>query len=66
MKKAAKEVRLLSVPQLRSQLAELRKELLKLRASVATGVNPAKPGKIRQTRKQIARILTIISPKEVS
>jgi large subunit ribosomal protein L29 len=62
--KAVTEIRALSVTQLHSQLNELRRELLKLNASLATGVNPAKPGKIRQTRKQIARILTIIPQKE--
>lgn len=63
--KAASELRELSSEQLRSRMSELKKELLKLHTSAATGVNPTSPGKIKQTRKGIARIITIIEEKEV-
>ena len=39
-----------------SQLAELEKELIKLMAQVATGAALQSPGKVKQTKKMIARL----------
>ena len=47
------------------KLDEFKKELLKLNVQVATGANTSNPGKLRQTKKNIARILTILNQKEV-
>lgn len=63
--KITKELRTLSSPELLVRKGELQKELLKLNAQVAMGTNPQNPGKVKQTKKNIARILTLLSQKEV-
>jgi len=55
----AKEVRKLSIKDFESKLAEIRKELLKLRAQKSAGSTPENPGKIRALRRTIARMITI-------
>jgi large subunit ribosomal protein L29 len=40
------------------RLAELRTELVKLRTSVKSGGNVDNPGRIKEIRKTIARLLT--------
>ena len=42
-----------------ARLAELRKELMKLRSQVAAGTIPKNPGRIKVIRKNIARIFTM-------
>ncbi len=54
-----KEVREMSDEQIEKQLKDLRNELLKERAITATGGAPENPGRIRELRRTIARILTI-------
>ena len=63
--KVTKELRALSVEEMNVRLEEFKKELLKLNVEVATGANPANSGKLRQTKKNIARILTLIRELEV-
>lgn len=55
----AKEVRGMSVDQREKQLSDLKNELLKERAITSTGGAPENPGRIRELRRTIARILTI-------
>lgn len=55
----AKEIREMSDEQVEKQLKDLRNELLKERAITATGGAPENPGRIRELRRTIARILTI-------
>lgn len=55
----AKEIREMSDEQVGKQLKDLRNELLKERAITATGGAPENPGRIRELRRTIARILTI-------
>ena len=55
----AKEIRGMSDDQVEKQLKDLRNELLKERANTATGGAPENPGRIRELRHTIARILTI-------
>ncbi len=64
--KITKELRELSPEELNNRLGEFKKELLKLNVEVATGANPASPGKFKQTKKNLARILTLLKEKEVS
>ncbi len=59
-----KELRALSEQDLHSRLGEFKKELLKLNVQVGSGANPASPGKLRQVKKSIARILTLLTEKE--
>jgi large subunit ribosomal protein L29 len=54
-----KEVRGMSVDQREKQLSDLKSELLKERAITSTGGAPENPGRIRELRRTIARILTI-------
>lgn len=63
--KITKELRALSGEELGKRLEEFKKELLKLNVQVATGANPSNPGQLKQLKKNIARILTILKEKEV-
>ena len=58
--KAAKEFRALSASELNTRLRESKKELLKL--NTQTGANPG--SKVKQTKKNIARLLTILREQE--
>ena len=62
-----KELRMLSNDELNSRLDELRRELMKFNTEVSTGTVIKNPGQIKQIKKTIARILTILKekPKEV-
>ena len=44
-----------------AKLAEFRKEMIKLNAQAATGTAMKNPGQLRQTKKNIARLLTIMN-----
>lgn len=55
----AKEVRAMSVTDRTARLKDLRQDLMHERGVAAMGGSPPSPGKIRQLRRQIARILTI-------
>lgn len=61
--KIVKELRPLSTEGLNSKLLELKKELLKLNVQVSGGTHPASPGKVKQTKKNIARINTLLKQK---
>jgi large subunit ribosomal protein L29 len=60
----AKELRPMSESDLNGKLAELRKELMKHNAQIATGTTPKSPGQVRSTKKTIAKILTELKNKE--
>lgn len=47
-----------------NKLAEFRKELIKLNAQSATGTAMKNPGQLKQTKKNIARILTLMNQKK--
>lgn len=55
----AAEVRAMSRTDRESRLKDLKQELMYERGVAAMGGSPPSPGKIRQLRRQIARILTI-------
>ena len=57
----AADIRSMNETELRKKLSELKKELVKANAQIASGVNPKNPGQVSQTKKAIARILTIIN-----
>lgn len=56
----AKEIRDLNPKERSEKLIELKRELLYERGVAAMGGSPPSPGKIRQLRASIARILTIM------
>ena len=63
--KVMKELRELQTPELDSRLKEFKKELLKLRIEVGAGTGTASSGKVRRTKKNVARILTLLNEREV-
>lgn len=61
MNKKMKEMRSMSEAQLNERMSQLRMELIKFNTQVATGTSPKSPGQIKQAKKNVARIMTIIS-----
>ena len=61
----AKEIRSMNKEDLDVKLEELRKELIKVNAQISTGTTPKSPGQVKQIKKNIARILTILHEKRV-
>lgn len=60
-----KEFRALSAEEIKNQMAELKKELMKENVHIASGTAPSNPGRIRQAKKNLARLLTVLKQKEV-
>ncbi len=56
----AKEIRAFTPEERKEKLEELKRELMHERGVAAMGGSPPSPGKIRQLRTSIARMLTII------
>ncbi len=54
-----KELKAMNDLDLENKAMELRKELMKINSQVAVGTVPKSPGKLRQIKKTIAKILTI-------
>ena len=61
--KATKDLKNLSSEGLNEKLGEFKKELLKLNVQVAAGSSTTNPGKLKQTKKNVARVLTLIRQK---
>merc|ERR1711993_122883 len=57
----ARNIREDTKEQLEEKLAKFRQELATLRVATVTAAGGAKVGKIRETRKNIARVLTVIN-----
>ena len=62
MKKS--EVKGLGKAELKEKLSQLRKELMKLNAQIATGTTPKSPGHLKVIKKTIARINTKLNREE--
>lgn len=62
--KITKELRGLGGGELRARKSELYTEILKMRTQAAAGTNPAGAGKLRQAKKNIARINTLMQESE--
>ncbi len=65
MPKQNKELRTIGEAELQSRINELRKELVKVNAQVATGTIPKNPYQIKNSKRTIARILTIQRESEL-
>lgn len=65
MTKKSKEFKNLSTEEIKLRLDELRKELMKENVHISSGTAPSNPGKLKQIKKNIARLLTIKNQKEV-
>lgn len=59
-----KEIKGMGKEDLKNKLEELRRELIKQNTQIATGTTPKSPGQVKETKKTIARILTIINQKQ--
>ena len=46
-----------------SQLESIKKERIKNNAQISTGTTPKSPGQVKQVKKNIAKILTILNEK---
>ena len=55
-----KDLRGMAKEELLNKLTELKKELIKQNAQIATGTTPKSPGQVKQIKKTIAKILTIL------
>lgn len=55
----------MEIEALKSRLSELRNELRVDRANVASGGKASNPGRIKELRKSIARILTVLKERGV-
>ncbi|NHJ87396.1 MAG: 50S ribosomal protein L29 [Asgard group archaeon] len=55
-----REIRYMTAEQRKNQLKNLQKDLAHLRAGVATGGSLEKPSRVKEVKKTIARILTIM------
>lgn len=61
--KLMKELLGLSAVELQNRLREFKKELMKFKIDVSAGTGSASSGKVKRTKKNIARILTILKQK---
>ena len=59
-----KEIRKLSTEEINKKIAELKEELFNLRMKQATG-NLENPARIRELRKNVARLKTILREREI-
>ncbi|RMF55301.1 50S ribosomal protein L29 [Candidatus Woesearchaeota archaeon] len=58
-----KELRMMSEKELDEKFVELKKELIKINAQIATGTNPKSPGQVKTIKKTLAKIKTIKQQK---
>ena len=66
MSKKTKDLIALTKEALEAKIKESRKELMKLNAQTATGTTVKNSGNIKQLRKMVARIKTILKQKEAA
>lgn len=59
-----KELRVMNEPDLENKTMELKKELMKINSQIAIGTVPKSPGKVREIKRTIAKILTIAKQKQ--
>lgn len=58
-----KELASMTKSDLLGKMEELKKELIKENAQVATGTVPKNPGQIKAMKKTVARIMTLLNNK---
>lgn len=51
---------------LKKKLDDLRREIIKINAQISTGTPPENPGRVREIKKTIARILTMLNQKGIN
>ncbi len=55
----AKELKVMNELDLEKKMTELKKELMKVNSQIAIGTLPKSPGKVKEMKRTIAKILTI-------
>jgi len=60
-----KDLRKMSNEELEKKLDELRRELLSIKGKVRAHIAPDNPGRIRELRRSIARILTLLRERGI-
>ena len=60
----SKELRVMSELDLDNKALELKKELMKVNSQIAIGTLPKSPGKIKEMKRTIAKILTLKKEKQ--
>ena len=60
----AKELRVMNEFDLENKAIELKKELMKINSQIAIGTIPKSPGKVKEMKRTIAKILTIKHEKK--
>ena len=55
-----REIRYMTPDQRKNQLKKMHKDLAYLRAGVATGGSLEKPSRVKEVKKTIARLLTVM------
>ncbi len=58
--KVEQDLKNLNKEELTVRLQELRKDVMKLNSQVRSGANVQNPGKLRQSKKTIARLLQLL------
>lgn len=61
-----KEMKTLSNDELNEKLSQIKAELSHERASIASGTRAENPGRVRELRRTIARILTLLHERELN
>ena len=60
----SKQLKVMSELDLENKMLELKKELMKINSQIAIGTLPKSPGKIKDMKRTIAKILTIKQQKQ--
>ena len=55
----AKELKVMNELDLENKTIELKRELMKINSQIAIGTIPKSPGKVKEMKRTIAKILTI-------
>ena len=58
-----KDIRKMKDEERNKKIAELKKEMMRIKTQISQGTAPEKPGKAKQIRKTIAQILTVKNEK---
>ena len=55
----AKELKVMNELDLENKVVELKRELMRINSQIAIGTVPKSPGKVKEMKRTIAKILTI-------
>lgn len=54
-----KDIRKMKNEELDKKIADLKKELMRIKTQISQGTAPEKPGRVKQIKRTIAKIITI-------